>query len=226
MRKLRVILCCQRSFGAAVFRLLRERDELELAAVYAPAGDKAAGLAELYHIPLRLAGTLRATSMPDNCDLLIAAHSHDFVSAAVRNRLRLGAIGYHPSLLPLHRGRDAVRWTIRDRDRVAGGTVFWLNDTVDGGPIAAQDWCHVRPDDDASELWRRELFPMGLRLLSEVLDDISRGDLVMQPQLPELATWEPSFRRCRHVFSGRSCHKSVRCRRASVSCGRPQPRGE
>lgn len=193
MRKLRVILCCQRSFGAAVFRLLRERKELELAAVYAPADDKAAGLAELYHVPLRLAGTLRAASMPCDCDLLIAAHSHDFVSTAVRNHLRLGAIGYHPSLLPLHRGRDAVRWTIRDRDRVAGGTVFWLNDTVDGGPIAAQDWCHVRPDDDASELWRRELFPMGLRLLSEVLDDISRGDLVMQPQLPELATWEPSF---------------------------------
>ena len=37
-------------------------------------------------------------------------------------------------------------------DKVAGGTVFWLNDTVDGGPVAAQDYCFVRPDDSASSL--------------------------------------------------------------------------
>ncbi len=191
--KIRVILCGQRSFGTAVYRMLRERPSVEIVAVYAPTGDKLAGVAELFHTPLRLAGTLCADNMPQDCDLLIAAHSHDFVSSAVRNRLRIGAIGYHPSLLPLHRGRDAVRWTIRDRDRVAGGTVFWLSDTVDGGPIAAQEWCLVRPDDDAHKLWRRELFPLGLRLLSRVLEDIEQGALVMRPQPAELATWEPSF---------------------------------
>lgn len=36
--------------------------------------------------------------------------------------------------------------------------------TVDGGPIAAQDWCFIRPEDDARSLWSRELAPMGLRL--------------------------------------------------------------
>ena len=101
----------------------------------------------------------------------MAAHSHDFISRAVRNRLSIGAIGYHPSLLPLHRGRDAVRWTIRMGDRIAGGTVFWLSDTVDGGPVAIQDWCFVRPEDTAQSLWRRELFPMGVRLLSRVVDE-------------------------------------------------------
>ena len=142
MKKIRAILCGQRSFGAAVYAMLRKRPGIDLAAVYAPAGDKLAGLTELYHTPLRIAGTLRADTMPAGCDLLIAAHSHDFVSTAVRNRLALGAIGYHPSLLPLHRGRDAVRWTIRDRDRIAGGTVFWLSDTVDGGSQRRTGaWC-------------------------------------------------------------------------------------
>jgi len=41
-----------------------------------------------------------------------------------RARARVAAIGYHPSLLPLHRGRDALRWTIRDGDRVTGGSVY------------------------------------------------------------------------------------------------------
>ena len=200
MNDLRVILCGQRSFGAAVFDMLREKPAVEIAAVYAPAEDRLANRASVRNVPLRLAGTLRSETMPDGCDLLIAAHSHDFVSRAVRNRLRLGAIGYHPSLLPLHRGRDAVHWTIRMRDRIAGGTVYWLNDTVDGGPIAMQDWCLVRADDDAHTLWRRALFPMGVRLLSDALDDILRGDLVMRDQDPALATWEPSLTGAPRLF--------------------------
>lgn len=39
------------------------------------------------------AGALRSSNIPKGSGLLIAAHSHDFVSRAVRNRLQLGAIG-------------------------------------------------------------------------------------------------------------------------------------
>lgn len=190
---LRVILSGQRSFGAAVLEMLAGIQSVEIVAVYAPEGDKLADRAEILHIPIHRSGTLRSDAMPQQCDLLIAAHSHDFVSRAVRNRLKLGAIGYHPSLLPRHRGRDAVIWTLKMRDPIAGGTVFWLSDTVDGGPIAAQEHCLVRPDDDAHTLWRRVLFPMGVRLLESVIHDILRGNLVMRDQDPALATWEPSL---------------------------------
>ena len=193
MSNLRVILCGQRSFGAAVFDMLRTLSGIEIAAVYAPVGDRLADRAEIYRIPLFAAGTLRSATMPQDCDLLIAAHSHDFVSRAVRNRLRLGAVGYHPSLLPVHRGRDAVKWTIKQRDRIAGGTVFWLTDTVDGGPIAAQDWCWVKPDDDAHTLWRDRLFPLGVSLLRAVVQDVQRGHLVMRDQDASVASWEPSL---------------------------------
>ena len=67
-----------------------------------------------------------------------------------------------------------------DHDRVAGGTVYWLDDLVDGGPIAAQDWCFVRPDDTPSTLWRRELFPMGLRLIDQVLGDLALYEAMAQ----------------------------------------------
>ena len=191
-RKLRVILSGQRSFGAAVFDMLRGLPGVEIVAVYAPEDDKLGGRAAVFRYPVRLAGTLRSDTMPD-ADLLVAAHSHDFISGRVRNGLRIGAIGYHPSLLPLHRGRDAVRWAVHMGERITGGTVFWLSDTVDGGPIAAQEYCFIRPGDDAHTLWRRDLFPMGIRLLRRVLVDILHGQLVMIDQDHELATWEPSF---------------------------------
>ena len=106
---------------------------------------------------------------------------------------RLGGLSYHPSLLPIHRGRDAVAWTIRDRDRIAGGTVYWLDERIDAGPIAAQDWCFVRPDDTPSTLWRRELFPLGLRLIDQALGDLLTGRSQRRPQDEDLATWEPAL---------------------------------
>ena len=190
---LNIVFCAQRSFGSAVFRMIRERNDCRIVAIFAPEQDALRELAGMYRIPFMPAGTLRADRVPENADLIVAAHSHDFISRAVRNRLTLGAIGYHPSLLPLHRGRDAVRWTIRMGDRIAGGTVFWLSDTVDGGPVAIQDWCFVRPEDTAQSLWRRELFPMGVQLLSRAVDDVLQGRLVMRDQDYSLATWEPSF---------------------------------
>lgn len=191
MSKLKVILSGQKSFGKAVYQLIKKMKDIEILVVYAPAGDKLYEYAEIFHEDVRVSGTLRSFSMPQDADLIIAAHSHDFISSRVRNRVRLGAIGYHPSLLPRHRGRDAVEWTIRMNDPIAGGTVFWLNNTVDGGPIARQEWCWVQSSDTASELWRRELFPMGLRLIRETLNEITSETLRMVNQDKELATWEP-----------------------------------
>lgn len=195
---MRVYLCGQKAFGAAALQLLLDMGQ-EVLGVSAPPesthgrADRLWGLATDQRLPLMPAGTLRAETLPDGVDLIVAAHSHDFIGRRTRTRAKLGAIGYHPSLLPLHRGRDAIRWTIRMGEKIAGGSVYWLTDTVDGGPIAAQDWCFVRPGDTAQDLWRRDLQPMGLRLLRRTIGDIERGVLVQVPQDAALATWEPAI---------------------------------
>jgi methionyl-tRNA formyltransferase len=73
--------------------------------------------------------------------------------------------------------------------------VYRLSESVDAGDVAAQEHVFVRPDDAASSLWRRELFPLGLILLDRVLADVAAGVLVRVPQRHELATWEPSIGR-------------------------------
>ena len=78
---------------------------------------------------------------------------------------------------------------------MAGGTVYWFTDNVDGGPVAAQDWCHVDPAWTAGGLWREELFPMGLRLVSRVLAELDSGVITAVPQDDRFATWEPSWDR-------------------------------
>jgi len=80
-------------------------------------------------------------------------------------------------------------------DKVAGGTIYWLSDTVDAGDMAAQDYCFIEPYEVAEDLWRDKLFPMGVRLFARVLRDISEGHIVAVPQEESIATWEPSWER-------------------------------
>jgi methionyl-tRNA formyltransferase len=199
---MRTVLVGQKWFGAEVLKLLARRGD-HVALVAAPAAegeeyDRLHAAAQQAGIPvLAQAGRITAADIPPACDLIIAAHSHAFIASEAISAARLGAIGYHPSLLPRHRGRDAVRWAIHMREPVTGGTVYWLDDGADTGPVAAQDWCHVRPGDSAADLWRRDLAPLGLKLLARVLDDLDSGRVVREVQDPALATWEPAFHRAR-----------------------------
>jgi methionyl-tRNA formyltransferase len=190
---MKILLAGQRSFGAAVLqRLLDGGHELS---VVAPQGDVLATTATRLGVRCSPLGSIQPSLLEaDGVELIIAAHSHDFIGKRSRTAARYGAIGYHPSLLPRHRGRDAIEWTIRMRDPIAGGSVYILTDNVDCGPVVVANWCHVRSGDTASSLWRRELFPMGVDLIEfAVLKIASMRRLVGSPQDSAVATWEPSL---------------------------------
>lgn len=198
---MRVFISGQKHFGAEIFRVCCQLG-IEIVGVSSPpfkenskCPDRLRDIASRHNVPWIPAGTLNAETLPENIDLIIAAHSHDFIGQRTRLKAKLGAIGYHPSLLPMHRGRDAVRWAIKMGDKITGGSVFWLNENVDGGAIAAQGWCFIRPGDNAEELWRRDLAPLGVKLFRKVLQDLLAGNIIAVPQDESLATWEPSIGR-------------------------------
>lgn len=195
-----IYLCGQKYFGAEVFLALTEAGHT-IAGVSSPAEnghggtDRLRAVAETHGVRWMKSGLLNETTMPSDVDLIVTAHSHDFVRAPVRAKAKHGAIGYHPSLLPLHRGKDAVIWTIRMGDKVTGGSVYWLTDVMDGGPIAAQEHVFVLPGDTPEELWRRDLAPLGIRLLTQVSSDIADGKIVKRPQNESIATAEPAIKK-------------------------------
>lgn len=173
---------------------------IEVAQVIAPepqpgaAPDSLERAASDLGVPVCRAGrSVRAEQVP-SCDVILAAHAHSFIGAAARAKARLGALGYHPSLLPRHRGRDAIHWAVHMREPVTGGSLYWMDDGADTGPVVAQSWCHIRPGDTAAALWRRDLAPMGLALFDQVLARLASGDPCRGVvQDPELATWEPAW---------------------------------
>ncbi len=191
---MRVMIIGQKWLAAEVFSLCRARGD-EVVAVCAPhADDRLSVAAAGAGVPAsHVAGRLTACQVPDGTDLLICAHAHIYIESQARAKTRWGALGYHPSLLPRHRGRDAVRWALHMGDQVTGGSVYWMDDGADTGPIARQDWCWVRPGDTADAIWRRDLAPMGLRLFRQALADLDQGTVQAHQQDDALATWEPSF---------------------------------
>ena len=189
-----------RYFGASVFEALRKEDGIEFTSVVVPAADdrlavaaRAAGLT--VHV-LENPKIVPGHAVADGTELIIAAHTHARVSDEALARSRLGGVGYHPSLLPRHRGIAAVEWTILEGDPIAGGSVYHLADGWDAGAIAAQDWCFVARDETARELWERALAPMGLALLAKVVHHARlEGTLPAFAQDPRFATKSPMIRK-------------------------------
>jgi methionyl-tRNA formyltransferase len=189
-----------RFFGASVLEALRQVSGIEINCVVAPAADDRLALAaQKAGIPVHIMSNPKIVpgeAIALGTDVIIAAHTHARISDDALARSRLGGVGYHPSLLPRHRGIAAVEWTILSGDPIAGGSVYHLADGWDKGGIAAQDWCFVAKTDDARSLWERSLAPMGLRLLCEVVAHARDADELPARQQDEgFATKAPMIRR-------------------------------
>src|ERR1700712_997212 len=197
---MKCVLVGSRYFGATVFEALRKEEGITIANVVAPAADdrlavaaRNAGVA--VHV-LENPKLVPGDAIAEGTTLILAAHTHARVSDEALARSRLGGVGYHPSLLPRHRGIAAVEWTILEGDAIAGGSVYHLADGWDAGAIAAQDWCFVAPGETARELWERALAPIGLALLARVVRHArDHGALPAHAQDPRFATRAPMIRR-------------------------------
>jgi methionyl-tRNA formyltransferase len=194
---MRITLVGSRHFGVTTLEMLGQRGVDVVWVVVADADDRLASAARAGGIEVAVQANPRlvvAAEIAEGTDLIVSAHSHARISREALAKARLGGIGYHPSLLPRHRGIAAIEWTIRERDPIAGGTVYHLAERMDAGAIAAQEWCFVKKDETARQLWERALAPLGQRLLGEVIDYVKLHDrLPAKPQDEQFATSAPGL---------------------------------
>lgn len=102
-----------------------------------------------------------------------------------------GALGYHPSLLPRHRGADPYFWTLWSGDREAGVSIMTVDAGVDTGRVLAQRAIEPPPGITGGQL-AELLDPLGLELLLEVVARWAReGPLEGRAQDESLATAAP-----------------------------------
>ena len=198
---MRIFICGQKTFGKEALKALLAEGHTITGIAPAPQikqKDKMVGVAMKANIPI-ISDCERLTSsnIPDDTELVISAHSHWIISEQILKKCRYGGIGFHPSLLPRHRGQDAVRWTIHMGDAITGGTIYDLNSNkCDGGDIILQKMIFVDKSWSYHDLWH-ELFPLGIQMIVEAVNIIERGEDIRAGQDERFATWEPSWERPR-----------------------------
>lgn len=197
---MRIVLIGQAAFGVKTLEAFMDKGE-NIVAVYAPPDRK--GKAD----PIKEAAQARGiqvfqpTTYKDegvftgykalNPDLTVLAFVTDIIPAHYFETATRGAICYHPSILPRHRGSSAINWAVIMGDSRTGLTIFWPDGGIDTGPILLQKEIPILPEDTTGSLYFNHLFPMGIDALVESVDLIKEGKAPRIAQDETLATYEP-----------------------------------
>ena len=129
--------------------------------------------------------------------LFVLANTTRLVRKAEREAPRLGTLCFHPSVLPRHRGRDAVYWTIKMGDTQTGVSWFWIDDGIDTGPVAITREIPLPQGLRPRDVYEQHLVPLGVDAFEELLNKLEAGEVPRIVQDESLATYEPPRERAK-----------------------------
>ncbi len=116
---------------------------------------------------------LLAAMQDVNADLFVLAGYMRILGASIVKAFPEKMINIHPALLPSFTGLHAQRQALKHGVKVAGCTVHFVDDSLDGGPIILQKSVPVLETDDEDALAERILMhehqclPEAIRLFCE-----------------------------------------------------------
>jgi methionyl-tRNA formyltransferase len=197
---MRIVVNGQQAFGAEVLKALLEHGEDVVAVYCAPdkegrPPDPLAEAAREAGIPVRQPASFKDEETARGIaelepDLMVMAFVTLFVPENVLAIPTHGAIQYHPSILPRHRGPSAINWAIIQGDATTGLAIFWPDEGLDTGPVLLTKEVAIEDDDTLGTLYFDKLFPMGVEAMVESVDLVRAGEAPKIVQDEALATYE------------------------------------
>ncbi|MBP8613775.1 MAG: phosphoribosylglycinamide formyltransferase [Firmicutes bacterium] len=109
-------------------------------------------------------------------DLIVLAGYDRLVGETLLNAYPMKVINIHPALLPSFPGLNAQKQALEYGVKVSGATVFFVDLSVDGGPIILQDTCRVMDDDTVESLSDR-ILGIEHRILPGAISLVAEGRL-------------------------------------------------
>lgn len=194
-----VVLAGDGPIAAHAYRAIGALERVSVAAVLCGQDGDLPALVEHDGIPSAAVSTLRYPMVAApflraaKCHLLVLANVPVIVPPSVLDEPYHGALCFHPSLLPRHRGRDAVKWTLVMGDTETGVTIFRPDGGIDTGPIVEARSCPVPPGISAGRFYYGTLVPMGVDALCAAVAAVRDGTATFTPQDEALATYEPPY---------------------------------
>lgn len=110
------------------------------------------------------------------CDIVVLAGYMKILGEHFLNGIDVPVINIHPSILPSFPGLHAQRQALEYGVKLAGCTVHFVDNSLDGGPIIAQRVVDVL-DNDTEESLSSRILKQEHEVYSEVLQKIAHNDI-------------------------------------------------
>jgi methionyl-tRNA formyltransferase len=127
---------------------------------------------------------------PEEADVAIAPMLQKFLTKEQLDTPKYGTLIFHPSLLPRHRGRDAIRWASKNGEPYTWAAWFWADEGVDTGDICEMEALAIKPGASHVSFYMRKVMPSALKMLGWILEDLANGYVHRRPQDEKNATHE------------------------------------
>ncbi|MXN67435.1 hypothetical protein GR183_21215 [Stappia sp. GBMRC 2046] len=121
-------------------------------------------------------------------DILLLLDRPQLFSPCVGSIPNLRTIGFHPSSLPLMRGRCAVSHAVLENLPATGATLHWIERADDTGPLLMQTQISLDRGETIESLWRKQSDTLA-SMLPSALELIHSGNPPRIEQDNQLATY-------------------------------------
>jgi methionyl-tRNA formyltransferase len=117
-------------------------------------------------------------------DIVFVIGWSQIIGKQAMNKVSIGMIGAHASLLPNNKGSAPVNWSIIKGDTKTGNTLIWFDEKVDRGDIIDQREIIITKYDTCNSVYKKVAFT-NKDMILEVLPKLLSGDKPGYPQ-PEI----------------------------------------
>ena len=93
----------------------------------------------------------------------------------------MGAIGFHPSPLPIGRGRHPIIWALALGLKETASSFFRISERADAGPIISQEFLDISENDDAGTLYDK-ILEIASHQVKEFTMALANGTATFQAQ--------------------------------------------
>ncbi len=116
-----------------------------------------------------------------NPDIIFCLGWSEILSEEILSLPKISVIGYHPSKLPLNRGKHPIIWSIALGLKNTASTFFLMDRKVDNGKIISQKILQIKNNDNATTIYKK-LSKIALIQIKEIIKNIYNNKLVLKNQ--------------------------------------------
>lgn len=152
-----------------------------------------ANIAKKYSIPCQTLDDINSSQSVDwiaslRPDIIFCFGWSRLLSNEILNISPLGVVGFHPSKLPLNRGRHPLIWSLVLGLHETASTFFFMDQGADSGDILSQVTIPITYEDNAQSLYNK-VVDSALEQVTDFLPKLKSRSFTVQPQDDTLSNY-------------------------------------